>query len=179
LWTTICSISGSSSSPAYCQPICLSRLCLLKVHMEISSWPLPHSVVCTPPSLPCVLFSSLFIIEVFFFWGVGGKSVQGPMLVYPRDSCGNTICCLFAYLLICISQAGLELASGSMGALLFSQCSVVWRSFIQAGDSGCWSFASFCGFFSAKCGSSISARFLIYGVHTVSFLPLVAILDPR
>jgi hypothetical protein len=33
-------------------------------------------------------------------------------------------------------------------------------------------------FFSAKCGSSISARFLIYGVHAVSFFPLVAILDP-
>jgi hypothetical protein len=58
------------------------------------------------------------------------------MLVYPRDSCGNTICCLFAYLLICISQAGLELASGSMGALLFSHCNVMLRSFIQASGSG-------------------------------------------
>jgi hypothetical protein len=33
------------------------------------------------------------------------------------------------------------------------------------------------GFFPAKFGSSISARFLIYGVHDVCFLPLVAILD--
>jgi hypothetical protein len=34
------------------------------------------------------------------------------------------------------------------------------------------------GFFSAKYGSSISARFLINGVHSVCFLPLVTILDP-
>jgi hypothetical protein len=34
------------------------------------------------------------------------------------------------------------------------------------------------GFFSAKCGSSVSARFLIYGAHTFCFLPLVAIFDP-
>jgi hypothetical protein len=33
-------------------------------------------------------------------------------------------------------------------------------------------------FFSAKCGSSISARFLIYGARVVCFLPLVTILDP-
>jgi hypothetical protein len=33
-------------------------------------------------------------------------------------------------------------------------------------------------FFSAKCGSSMSARFLIYGSHAVFLLPLVIILDP-
>jgi hypothetical protein len=43
-------------------------------------------------------------------------------------------------LFVCISQAGLELASGSAGALLFSQCNMVWRSFVQAGSSGFWSF---------------------------------------
>jgi hypothetical protein len=30
-------------------------------------------------------------------------------------------------------------------------------------------------FFSAKCGSSVSAKFLIYGVHTVCFCTLVPI----
>jgi hypothetical protein len=34
-------------------------------------------------------------------------------------------------------------------------------------------------FFSAKCGSCISAKFLIYGGHTVCILPLLAILDPQ
>jgi hypothetical protein len=34
-------------------------------------------------------------------------------------------------------------------------------------------------FFSAKCGSSVSAKFLFYGAHTVCFLPLATILDPR
>jgi hypothetical protein len=43
------------------------------------------------------------------------------------------MCHLFAHLLVCISQAGLELDSGSMGALLFPQCNVVWRTFVWAG----------------------------------------------
>jgi hypothetical protein len=34
------------------------------------------------------------------------------------------------------------------------------------------------GFFSAKCGSSVSARLLFYGAHSVCFLPLVGLLDP-
>jgi hypothetical protein len=33
-------------------------------------------------------------------------------------------------------------------------------------------------FFSAKGGSSISGKFLIYGAHAVCFCPLVNILDP-
>jgi hypothetical protein len=36
-----------------------------------------------------------------------------------------------------VSQAGLELASGGMGTLLFSQCNMAWRSFVQAGGSQC------------------------------------------
>jgi hypothetical protein len=36
----------------------------------------------------------------------------------------------------------------------------------------------FGGFFSAKCGSSVSAKFLIYRTHAVCFLPLVAMFDP-
>jgi hypothetical protein len=54
----------------------------------------------------------------------------------------------------------------------------VWRSFVRAGGSWCQSFDSSWWFFSAKCSSSISAKFLIYGAHTVCFCPLVAILDP-
>jgi hypothetical protein len=72
----------------------------------------------------------------------------------------------------------LELASGSARTLLFSQFNVVWRSFVCLGGSGCWSFNSFLCFFSAKCDFSVSARFLIYGAHTVWFCTLVSILDP-
>jgi hypothetical protein len=35
-----------------------------------------------------------------------------------------------------VSQTGLELAYGGAEALLFSQCNVVWRSFVQAGVQG-------------------------------------------
>jgi hypothetical protein len=58
------------------------------------------------------------------------------MLVYPWGGSGSTACCLFAHLLVCISQVDLELVSDSSGALLVSQCNVAWRSFVQAGGSG-------------------------------------------
>jgi hypothetical protein len=130
----------------------------------------------TLPPLLHVLFSSLFIIQ-FFLWG-GGQSVQGEMLVYPRSGCGSTACCLFAHLLFHVSQAGLELVSGGAGTLLVSQRNMACRSFVWAGGLGCWSFAYYWHFFSAKCGSSISARSLIYRSHAVCFLPLVTIWDP-
>jgi hypothetical protein len=155
------------------------RLCLLKVHVEFSYLPLfPSPVGSEHPALSVACpFQFLVYYSVFFLWG-GSQSVQGAMLVYPRRSCGNTACRLFAHLLVCFSQAGLEPASVSVGALLVSQCNMARRSFVQAGVSECQSFASSWWFFSAKCGSSIPARFLIYGSHAVCFLPLVAILDP-
>jgi hypothetical protein len=77
-----------------------------------------------------------------------------------------------------VSQAGLEPVSGVVAALMFSQCNVARRSFPWARGSGCRSFDSPWCFISVKCGSSISARFLIHGAHAVCFCALVAILDP-
>jgi hypothetical protein len=138
------------------------------------SFPLVQYTQRTLPSLLHVLFSFLFIIQVFF---CGGQSVQGAILVYSRGSCGSTTCYLFAHLLVCISQAGLEPASGCTGALLCSQYNVAWRSFVWARGSEYQNFASSWWFFSAKCCSSLSARFLTYRTHAACFLPLVAILD--
>jgi hypothetical protein len=209
LWTAICHISGSSSSSACCQPVCLFTLCLLKVCTENSSLTLPTSLVqqligcltfqalftvslcedqllaplpfsgalSAPCPLCCMfLFSSLFIIQFCFFAGWGSVCPEGYAGLL-RGGCGNTAWCLFAHLLVCISQAGLELVSGSMGALLFSQCNVAWRGFVRAGVSGVRVLLLLGGIFSAKCGSSISTKFLIYGAHAVCFLPLVTILD--
>jgi hypothetical protein len=102
---------------------------------------------CTQSTLPSVLpalYRSLFI--TIFSQG-GGQSVQGALLVYPNGGCGNTSCCLFAYLLVCFSQVGLELPSGGAGALLFSQCNVVGRSFVLARGVVCWSFVCSCWIF--------------------------------
>jgi hypothetical protein len=99
--------------------------------------------------------------------GCGGwerQSAQGAMLVYPRRGWGNTVCHL---VLTCWSAEclprGLELASGGVGALLFPQCNVAWRSFPWARGSGCQSFDFPCCFISAKCGSSVSAS-LCFGI---------------
>jgi hypothetical protein len=95
----------------------------------------------------------------------GVQSAQGAMLVYPRDGWGNTAWCLvFTCCLLNVSQGGLESASGSAGALLFSQCNVASRSFVQAKGSGC--------LISAKYVSSVSARFFIYRAHAVCFCTL-------
>jgi hypothetical protein len=63
-------------------------------------------------------------------------------------------------------------------ALLFSQCNMAWRSFLWARGSGCRRFDSPLCFISARCGFSISARFLIHTVHAVCFCTLVTILGP-
>jgi hypothetical protein len=39
----------------------------------------------------------------------------------------------------------------------------------------CWSFDSSWCFISAKCGSNVSAKFLIYGAYAVCFYTLVSI----
>jgi hypothetical protein len=82
LWTATCFISCSGLSPARCWSFWLSSLCLLKVHTEIRSLPLPpfSGVFLATPPLCCVLvLSSLFIVQVFLFVclfsGVGGWSV--------------------------------------------------------------------------------------------------------
>jgi hypothetical protein len=75
----------------------------------------------SPASCAVCPFQFLVYYPVFFkfFCGLGSVCL-GSMLVYPRHSCGNTVCRLFAHLLVCISQAGLEPLSGGAGALLFS-----------------------------------------------------------
>jgi hypothetical protein len=57
--------------------------------------------------------------------------------------------------------------------------SVMWHgeALYSLRGSGCQSFDSSWWFFSAKCGSSISAKFLIYEAHVVCFYSLVIVLD--
>jgi hypothetical protein len=151
--------------------------------MEISFLLPPFSSAHTAPHSFCCmfLFSSLFITQVFF-GGCRGQSVQGAMPFYPRGGCENTVCCLFAHLLVCwmspkqVWSKSLEPTSGGMGTLLFSHCSMVLRSFVWAGGSGCGSPDSSWCFFFAKCGSSVSAIMVIYRAHIDWFYILVTIL---
>jgi hypothetical protein len=163
LWTTNCPLFQAA---VYHPPavFCLSSLCLLKVPSEINSLLLPPSPVRLQhpdPSAIC-LFSVPCLF--WFFWGGQGISLpRGLCWFIPgvgggisRDNWCSPVS------LLNVSQAGLELTSGGTGALLFSQCTVVWGSFVWAMGSGCQSFDSFWCFISAKCGSSVSAGFLIF-----------------
>jgi hypothetical protein len=130
-------------------------------------------------SLLCVIFQFLIYCLVFFFLG-GGVSLPRGLCWFILGVAGGKAhdawCSCVG--MLNVSQAGLEPGSGSVAALLFSQCNVSWRSFPQARDAGCQSFDSPCCFISAKCGSSISLRFWSLGAHTVCFCTLVTILDP-
>jgi hypothetical protein len=88
----------------------------------------------TPPSLLCVLFSSLFIIQIFFQSRVSLPT--GLCCFYPRGGFESIMHHLFAHLFFWVSQEGLEPASGGAGALLVSLCNVEWRSIVWAGVQG-------------------------------------------
>jgi hypothetical protein len=100
---------------------------------------------------------------------------QGLCWFIPGTAVGIPRAAYLLTLLVCVSQASLEPASGSVGALLSSQCNMAWRRFVLAGGLGCQNFASSWFFFSAKCGSSVSTRLLVYRAQLI--LPLDTILD--
>jgi hypothetical protein len=94
----------------------------------------------TPHTLCCVLvFSSLFIVQDFLRVCVGGSVCPGGYSGLSQGWLGEYCMMLGTHLLgmLNISQAGLKAAYCSVGALLFSQCNVAWRSFVWVRGSGC------------------------------------------
>jgi hypothetical protein len=179
-WTTTCPISGSSLSLAHCWPFCLSILCFLKVHAGIGSLPLSPSLehaFNVPSPLLCVSFQLLVYCSIFFLWGF--SLPMGLCWFIPGVAGGNTTWFLVLNCLVCLKspQQVWSWHLAAVWALLFSQCNVVWRSFLWARGPGCRSFDSPWCFIFSKCVSSISARFLIHGAHAVCFCSLVSILS--
>jgi hypothetical protein len=137
----------------------------------------------TLSSLLHVLFSSLFIIQGFFvsvfvFCRSGVSLSRGLCWFIP----GVAVVILHAtYFLTCWSVSPKQVWSWHLVAQEPS-CflSVTWHveALYWLGVQWCQNPVSSWWFFSANCDSSISARFLIYRVPTVCFLPLVTILDP-
>jgi hypothetical protein len=78
--------------------------------------------------------------------------------------------------MVCFSQAGKELASSGVGALLVSLFNVAWGCYALAGGVEMSEFYLFVVVFPARCISSISPRFF-FRKHAFSFLPLVTILE--
>jgi hypothetical protein len=115
----------------------------------------PLSGALTAPCPLCCLFlfSSLFIVQMFFVV-LGSVCPGGPRWFIPGVVVGM-LCYTWSSPvgLPNVSQAGLELVSGGTASLLFSQCNMAWRSFVWAGSSRCRSFDSSWCFISAKCGS--------------------------
>jgi hypothetical protein len=128
-----------------------------------------------PPSLLCANFPFLVYWLFFFFFLLGGHSAHGLCWFIPGVAGG--ISC-DAWLSPVWSAECLPSRFGAVeaSALLSSLCNVAWR-FPPARGSGV-SFDSPWCFISSKSWSSVSARFLIHGVHTVYFCTLVAILAP-
>jgi hypothetical protein len=103
-----------------------------------------------PFPLYCMfLFSFLFIIWFFFFFFAEQESVcPGCYTDLFQEWLWGYHVMLGAHLgLPNVFQAALELASGNTGPLLFSQCNMAWKSFVQVGGSGCQGFDSSWFFF--------------------------------
>jgi hypothetical protein len=180
--------------PYFRQWLITSMLSTLLPFQSMFTETLPRDQLLPPPSfssvltahhpLCCVLvFSSLFIVQFFllcfFFLHEGGISLPRGLCWFIPEVAGGIPCDTWCSPvdLPNVTQAGLEPASDDMGTLLFSQCNVACRSFPWTRGSGCQSFDSSWCFISTKCGSSVSAIFLIYGAHAVCFCALVNILD--
>jgi hypothetical protein len=166
---TVASLVHSKITGSRLQTHLLWQACLFKIHAGACPSPFLQSAQGTPLYLLCVLFSSLFFIQLFFFPGQG-LECPGGYAGLSRGGCGDTTCRLFAHLLVCMS-------SGT-GALLVSPYIVAWGRYVWAGGLGVSEFCFFLVVFPPRCVSSISARFLLYGAHTICFLPLVTILEP-
>jgi hypothetical protein len=128
-----------------------------------------------------LVFHSLVIFQLFVVV-VGSVSLPRGLCWFIPGVAGRNSMWHFAltYLVSQMSPKQVwrwQLAAAA--ALLFSQCNVAWRNFLWARGSGCQSFDSPWCFISAKCGSSISARFLIHRAPAVCYCTLAAILDPQ
>jgi hypothetical protein len=180
LWTAVCPISGSGWSLALCGPSCLSSHLFTDGPCgdQFLAPPCLFNELSTSCPLCCVF--SVHCLLLSFFCGQG-QSAQGAMLAYLRGGWGNTTWHLTFTCLVC--QMSLKQIwswqLAVMATLLFSQCNVVGWSFLWDRSSGCQSFDSPWCFISAKCSSSVSARFWSHGAHTVCFCALVTILDQK
>jgi hypothetical protein len=124
-------------------------------------------------SVPWLLFSFLlcFLLQ-------HGVSLSRGLCWYIPGVAVGILCA--AYLLTCWSVSPKKVWSRHL-AVQEPSCllSVMWcgEALYRLGVRGVRVLLVLGGFFSAKCGSSVSVRFFIYGAHAVCFLPLVAILD--
>jgi hypothetical protein len=110
-------------------------------------------------------------------WGAGVSLSRGLCWFIPVVTVGIPHA---AYLLTCWSVFPKQIWSQHLEVQEpFWFLNVTWcgEALCRLGVQGIKVVLLLGGFFSAKCGSCILAIVLIYRVHTVCFLPLVAILD--
>jgi hypothetical protein len=77
------------------------------IYSSLHDCPSPPSALRAPHPLCYMYFFVAVYYSVCFislFSLGGGQSVQGAMMIWPRDVCGSTVCCL-AHLVVCFSQA--------------------------------------------------------------------------
>jgi hypothetical protein len=161
----------------FLQALCTERWCReLLPRPWCAQTPCP--LCCVSFTVPCLSFSFFWGGVFFFFCSVGVSLSRSLCWFLPGVAVGIPHA---TYLLTWWSVFPKQVWSRHLAAQEPS-CflSVTWHgeALYQLGVQGVKSFASSWWFFPAKCGSSISTRFLIYRVHAVSFFPLVAILDP-
>jgi hypothetical protein len=118
------------------------------------------------PSAACSFLVPCFLFYFIFLLGGGGSICPGSYAGLSQgwlwEYCVLLIC---SPVLLDVSQAGLDLSSGGMGALLFSWCYHGMEKLCTGWGSGCLSPDSSWCFFSAKCGSSTCFLLLHSSCH--------------
>jgi hypothetical protein len=137
--------------PTHSWPSCLSSICSLIVHAEISSLLLPLFLIRLQHSHPlCCCARLQFAVCCSGWFFLEGSSLPRGCVGLSQGWLGE-FCSMGGTHLFGLSnvlQAGLELVA-VLEALKFSQCKVLWESFPQSSGSGCQRFDSGWCFISA------------------------------
>jgi hypothetical protein len=119
------------------------------------------------PLLLCASFQFIVYCSGFFLWV---SLPRGLCWFIPGVADRNSVWCSVLTSLVCWMSPK-QVWSWQLAvavAHLFSQCNMWWRSFLWSRGSVCQSFDSPWCFIFAKCGSSVSAKFLIHRAHIAS-----------
>jgi hypothetical protein len=87
-------------------PLLLPSPASLFIYSSLGDCPSPPLALRVPCPLYYMSFLLLVIIQFLFFPWVGGLSVQGAMLIWPRVVCGSTTCRL-AHFVVSVFPSGL------------------------------------------------------------------------
>jgi hypothetical protein len=169
VWSATCRASGSGLLPTCSWPSYLSSICLMIVHTEISSLPLPFSLVhfqCSWALCCCARAEFTLCYSGFF----GGFSLPRVCAGLFRGWLGNSEWCMVLTCLVCrMSHRQVWTQQRHLWQPSRFLCNMLWGRFPWAWGSCCQKFE--------PCWSFISESFVVmYRMAKMSSLPILRLI---